>query len=295
MDESGVRAKQLLTEGMPRRAVYGSHLHRPFHGMRADGPAETHLSLCRQAAVVLPAEALFSHRSAAVIHRMPLPGWAETRSVEVAVFEPARPPRRKGVIAHQLTPDEHRWSIVEGLRVVAPQDAWAQLSSQLAVPDLVAIGDYLITGDEPYSGTPPPATMQDLEAAARRHGRRRGVTSLREALGRVRYGSLSPQESRLRLALEDAGLPAPALNHVVRSPEGDRTEAMIDLAYPDALVAIEYLGDHHRTDTAVYRNDIRRRERLVDLGWEVIFVTAADPFEAVALRVRRALHRSSTR
>ena len=70
---------------------------------------------------------------------------------------------------------------------------------------------------------------------------------------------------------------------------------MIDLAYPEAKIAIEYLGDHHRTDRETYRDDIRRREMLVQLGWDVIFVTAADSFDDVALRVRRALHRSSTR
>ncbi|MFP3467518.1 hypothetical protein [Leifsonia sp. SIMBA_070] len=293
--ETGARASHLRASGVPHRTVYGAGLHRPFHGMRTDTPPDGHLALCRAATVVLPTEALFSHRSAAVIHDLPLPHWARPERVEVAVFEPNRPPRLRGVIGHQLTADEHRWVLVDGLRVVSPHDTWAQLSSLLPMTDLVVIGDYLITGDEPYSGVKPPSTRDDLEAAMRRHGRRRGVTALRQALERVRYGSLSPQESRLRIALEDAGLPAPELNHVIFAPDGDRREAMIDLAYPDARVAIEYLGDHHRTDPTAYRNDIRRRERLVDLGWNVVFVTAADPFEAVALRVRRALRQSSTR
>ncbi|WP_020075901.1 hypothetical protein [Cryocola sp. 340MFSha3.1] len=295
MDEHGVRTRELLRDGVSWRTVYGQKLHRPFFGMRCATEPAGHIALCRAAAVILPAEALFSHRSAAVIHGMPLPGWAEPEEVEISVFEPTRPPRVRGIVSHQLTPDEHRWAVVDGLRVIAAQDTWAQLSTRLQVPDLVAIGDFLITGDEPYSQKPPLLTRADLEAAVRRHGRRRGVTTLRQALARIRYGSLSPQESRLRVALEDSGLPAPELNHVVRASDGDRVEAMIDLAYPAARVAIEYLGDHHRTDTSTYRNDIRRRERLVDSGWDVIFVTAADPFDDVALRVRRALHRSSTR
>ncbi|WP_431219876.1 hypothetical protein [Leifsonia xyli] len=268
-------------------------MHRPFYGMRSEQAPVDHLALCHAAAVVLPAHALFSHRSAAIIHRMPLPLHARPTDVEVSVFEPHRPPTLHGVTAHQLTPDDHRWAVVDGLSVIAAQDAWAQLSSRLSVPDLVAIGDYLVTGDEPYSGQPPPLTRFDLEAAVRRHGRRRGVRNLRLALERVRYGSLSPQESRLRLALEDAGLPAPTLNHPVRPAGERRVEAMIDLAYPHAMVAIEYLGDHHRTDPAVYRDDIRRRERLVEQGWFVVFVTAADDFDVVAMRVRRALYRSS--
>lgn len=295
MGEDGTRTAELLKAGVGWRTVYGTRLHRPFYGMRTELPPGDHIALCRAAATVLPPAALFSHRSAAVIHRMPLPGWSLPKEVEVAVFEPARPPQLRGVVSHQLTPDDHRWRVVDGLRVVAPQDAWAQLSSRLPLADLVAIGDYLITGDEPFSGNPPPLTRADLEAAVRRHGGRRGVRSLRLALDRVTYGSLSPQESRLRVALEDAGLPTPRLNHAVRSPDGDRIEAMIDLAYPGAMVAIEYLGDHHRTDRSVYRDDIRRREMLVDRGWHVVFVTGADEFADVALRVRRALFRSSTR
>lgn len=294
MDANGARSGELLSQGVPWRTVYGERLHRPFHGMRTEAPPEDHMSRCKAAAVVLPREALFSHRSAAIIHGMPLPAWAHLNDVEVSVFEPVRPPRLRGVLAHQLTADEHRWTVIDGLRVVAAQDTWAQLSTLLPLEDLVVIGDYLITGDEPYSGRPAPLTRRDLEAAAHRHGRRRGVRTLRMALERVRYGALSPQESRLRIALEDFGLPSPTLNHVIPSPGGRGIQAMIDLAYPDAMVAVEYLGDHHRVDRAVYRADIRRRERLVDSGWDVIFVTGGDSFDAVALRVRRALHRSST-
>jgi hypothetical protein len=175
---------------------------------------------------------------------------------------------------------------------MSPHDTWAQLSGRLHLPDLVVIGDHLITGDEPYSGAPPPCTRTDLEAAVRRHGLRRGVRTLRLALERVRYGSLSPQETLLRLALEDAGLPSPSLNHRVSGAQEGRTRAMIDLAYPSERVGVEYLGDHHRTDKQVYRDDIRRREWLVDQGWQMIYVTAADDFVEVARRVRRSLARA---
>jgi hypothetical protein len=295
MGENGMRASELVRRGTPWRTVYGASLHRPFHGMRTESAPDGHVAMCKAAAVVLPETALFSHRSAALIHGLPLPFWAVPHDVEVSVFEPARPPRIHGVVAHQLTPDDHRVVVVDGLRVIAAQDVWAQLSSILQLTDLVAIGDFLITGDEPYSGRPPMLGRADLEAALRRHGRRRGVRTLRLALERIRYGSLSPQESRLRLALEDAALPTPELNHVIRTADGSRIEAMLDLAYPDAMIAIEYLGDHHRADKTVYRDDISRRERLMDLGWDVVFVTAADPFEHVAHRVRRAILRSSSR
>ena len=183
-------------------------------------------------------------------------------------------------------------TIIKGLNVIGPEDTWAQLSATLSVSDLVVIGDYLATGDEPYSGKPPPSTLEQLAGAVRRHGRRRGVRSLRSALEYVRYGSMSPQETRLRLALVDAGLPEPEPNHRVVDGRG-RLLALVDLAYPAHMVAVEYLGDHHRTDAEVYHKDIARREMLVERGWFVILVTAGDRFPFVVDRVRRALLRSS--
>jgi very-short-patch-repair endonuclease len=65
----------------------------------------------------------------------------------------------------------------------------------------------------------------------------------------------------------------------------------LDLAWPDARVAIEYEGDHHRTDRAQWHYDIRRYDLLAENGWTVIRATASDYRDAQYLvtRVRRAL------
>ncbi|MFI5061201.1 MAG: hypothetical protein ACHP7F_07125 [Actinomycetales bacterium] len=225
---------------------------------------------------------------------MPLPRRALPEQVEVSVFEPDRPPRMRGIVGHQLTPTGQRVVHVDGMRVLAPEDAWVQLGVLLTPEELTVVGDYLVTGDEPYSGKAPPVDRAQLDGALRRHGRHRGVRALRLAAPRIRYGSLSPQETRLRLALEDARLPEPELNYRVAGPDGE-TAVMIDLAYPAYKVAIEYLGDHHRSTAAAYRKDISRREWLVETGWDVIFVTADDAFPDVARRVRAALRRSLTK
>lgn len=71
---------------------------------------------------------------------------------------------------------------------------------------------------------------------------------------------------------------------------------MVDLAYPDRRLAIEYLGDHHRTNADAYREDIYRRERLAAAGWDVVFLTVADlagPAPRAPLIVRRAYARAS--
>lgn len=76
---------------------------------------------------------------------------------------------------------------------------------------------------------------------------------------------------------------------LIRTTEGD-------LVYPEERVWIEVEGDQHRTDRRQWRTDVVRYERLTDLGWRVIRVTAGDVSvrsdETVA-RVASALRRTS--
>ena len=54
---------------------------------------------------------------------------------------------------------------------------------------------------------------------------------------------------------------------------------------------MKYEGDIHRVDQATWRKDIRRRERVEDLGWRMVRVTADDvarPAELIR-RLRRLL------
>ncbi|GIT80450.1 hypothetical protein LLS1_21190 [Leifsonia sp. LS1] len=81
----------------------------------------------------------------------------------------------------------------------------------------------------------------------------------------------------------------PDLNREIR--DGDVFVARVDLAYPTAKVALEYEGDIHRVDRDVWRKDLRRRERLADLGWRMVRVSGDDiahPAELLT-RVRRLL------
>ncbi len=259
-----------------------------------DADPDDHIEKCRAYAAQRRHGHYFSHESAALIHRMPLPYRHHPSRVHFAVFAPHWPPRMNGVVPHELKSSGHRVVTVDDLACVSPEDTWAQLSERLDVAELVAIGDFLITGDEPYSGQPSPLGRAELERAVRHHGRRRGVQSLRVAVELVRYGSLSPQESVLRVALVRAALPEPELNF--RVTHGGRLVAMVDLAYPEARTAIEYLGDHHRTDADLYRADIHRRERLASIGWNTVFITAADlagPVPRAVPLIRAALRRSS--
>lgn len=295
LDPTGFTYRKALESGFTRRRLERDDLQRPFRGVRTvDADLNSHLERCIAYAALGRTGHHFSHFSAARIHGLPIPGSGAADLVDISVFAPLKPPKMRGVRSHELKAGGHRIVTVDGLSCISPEDTWAQLSGRLSLPDLVAIGDFLITGDEPYSGEPSELTHRDLERAIRHHGRRRGVQMLRQALERVRFGSLSPQESRLRMLLVDAGLPEPELNP--RIVVDSRFIAMVDLAYRDRRLAIEYLGDHHRTDPVLYRADITRRERLAAVGWNTIFVTAADlagPVPLAVRHVRDAYQRSS--
>ncbi len=83
------------------------------------------------------------------------------------------------------------------------------------------------------------------------------------------------------------------INLPLEMPDGSVLEG--DLVYEEEQVWIEVEGDQHRTDRAQWRRDVVRYERLTDLGWRVVRVSADDlrlrPEETVA-RVRRALARA---
>ncbi len=56
-------------------------------------------------------------------------------------------------------------------------------------------------------------------------------------------------------------------------------------------IAIEYDGDHHRTDERQFARDIARVERLEAADWIVIRVTAKDKPADVLRRIRAAIAR----
>jgi hypothetical protein len=294
VDRTGFTVQHGRAAGMTRRQLDSGAMQRPFRGVRIIGDDYLgHVDRCRAYAAFERGRHTFSHLSAAMIHGFPLAHRDVPTDVHVAVFAPFKPPQMAGVVGHELRAAGHGVVTVDGLRVVSAEDTWAQLSTLLPEDDLVVIGDWLITGDEPYSGVASPWTTSDLDRAVRHHARRPGIRRLRRAFESVRYGSLSPQETRLRLLMVGAGLPEPELNY--RVLQQGRSVAMVDLAYPDRRIAIEYLGDIHRTDRTVFREDVARRERLIACGWDVVFLTADDlkpPVPRALLTIRRALARS---
>jgi hypothetical protein len=127
----------------------------------------------------------------------------------------------------------------------------------------------------------------DTLALAERYPRARGIRQLRELLPLVDGGAASPRESRIRLALYDAGLPRPQTQIPVL--DGSRPIAYLDMGWPDYLVAVEYDGDHHRKIRAQYVRDINRLRMLEARGWIVVRVIAEEREADWLARVAAAL------
>ena len=86
-------------------------------------------------------------------------------------------------------------------------------------------------------------------------------------------GAESPQETRTRLALIDAGLPRPQTQIGVFDDYGDFV-GRIDMGYEDLRIGIEYDGPQHWTDREQRDRDIDRYTALHDLGWTIIRVSS---------------------
>ena len=113
----------------------------------------------------------------------------------------------------------------------------------------------------------------------------RGSVKARRAVSLADHRAESQPESRLRVLLALAGVPA-VPQFTVRDGEGAFV-ARVDLAYPELRLAIEYDGAWH-DERGQFTKDRRRLNRAAAAGWTVLHVTAADlrDSEPLVARIR---------
>jgi very-short-patch-repair endonuclease len=124
----------------------------------------------------------------------------------------------------------------------------------------------------------------ELLGLSRRHLGARGSAQLPQVVELSDRRADSPMETRIRLALQFAGLPLPVLQHPVGPYK-------LDLAYPAVRIAVEYNGrDHLDPDRALH--DLEREAYLTAAGWIVLrfgaYLVLRRP-DLVADRVRARL------
>lgn len=276
-----VRGRAFLRREVPELSggrLCRADLWRPAHGVRLPAGRTEPIDVLRARELLLPAGAANSHTTAAFVLGMPLP-IANDGVAEIHVTTPSgtRARRGRGVVGHQrrLAPDEV--ATVDGVTVTRIFRTLCDLPDVVDFPEMVAIGDWIIGRSR--TGITVEQMRERLATAPVTASRR---AFLLDVLARVDGRSESAKESELRVLLEDAGLGPFALQMEIFDSQG-RFVARPDILLPELKIAIEYEGDHHRSDKKQWRRDQARRRRLEALGWKYIVVTQSDLADPAAL------------
>ncbi|MFJ3393185.1 hypothetical protein [Leifsonia aquatica] len=285
LDAGPFHVQDALQSGVSPGRLRASDLHAPLRGVRIAAAAPALQERCSALLCHRDDRLLFSHVTAAQLYGAPLPRHLDMDDpIHVTVPAGERAPQIAGIHSHTIA----SWSpaLVGAFPVTSPAQTWLDLVPLLDRVSSIAVADYLVSGSAPWT------TRDHLESIVAAWPGRRGVKQARAQLPAVRAGVDSPGETRLRLLLTDAGLPQPAVNFTLLDRTGTAI-ARADLAYPIEQIALEYEGDIHRVDRRVWMKDLRRRERVEDLGWRMVRVTASDLHEPAALltRMRKLLAR----
>jgi hypothetical protein len=204
-----------------------------------------------------------------------------TPDVHVTMPGAAGRTSRQGVKAHAYAVGT-AVTRFRGLPVTTPEQTFLDLATSLDLVALVVLGDSLIK-----AGRTSGAALRDSALG----WRGRGAKLARRAARYVRDGVDSAMETRLRMLLVLAGLPAPEVNFILSYPDGSWW-MRFDLCYPALKLIVEYDGRHHADDSEQWLHDLKRREALDRLGWRIIVVTRDDYYNApeeVLRRVHNAL------
>lgn len=264
----------------------------PFNGSRAvssgeltwavllRGPGYRRLGPDTYVAVEVPGSKILDIRAAAVRGGAStvVTGWSACVVLGLDVAPGSRPteiavPGRRlrpvpGTVARRQTIPLDHWRRVDGLMVTTPLRTAFDLAARTersGLVDAVVAADALLRLDS--------LTGQDLAAFALLHPGARGVLRVAEVADLTDPRSESPPETRARLRIAFAGLPAPEVQYQVRDVDGHRI-ARVDLGWPGYRVAVEYDGkDHTQWDRR--GRDVDRVDELRRAGWIVIVVTKA--------------------
>ena len=234
-----------------------------------------HARRARAAAHLLMPGAVLSGRSAAVLWGVDLAGPDD--DVECLVDPGCRAGATSGVRVTRRSLRADEVVMRSGVRVTTAVRTALDLA-RIDPPDeaVVCLDRFVRAG--------PVSLRQVAEAAAALTGP--GCRRIRRAVARADGLAESPQETRLRLLLHASTLRRPVAQYIVRDADG-RFVARVDFAWPAEKVALEYEGGWHGERQNVAK-DRARLNQLTAAGWTVVFVTALDLLDPVALIARIA-------
>ena len=281
------RGSEIVARGLLTPAGLRSAAWRPlFRDVYADARLPvTHLTRCAAAARwVLPAGVVVAGRSAAALYGVP--PITDDEPIDVLVPAGQRFGPVSGLTVHTGLIEAADVTVRAGIPVTTATRTCWDVAQWLPAEEAVAVVDHLAR----LRLVALPQLRTDVRARVGLRGWKRGlrVAELADA------GAESAQESRLRVRIVLAGLPAPVTGFVVE--RDGRFVARLDLAWPDLKVAVEYDGLWHH-DPEQFHRDRRRLNRLLGADWIVLHVTAKrfrEDFDGFLAELHQAL-RSRTR
>lgn len=235
------------------------------------------LMLIRGALLRLPPDAVLSCATALWAHGVDLD---PCNPIDAAVVNDNGISVRVGIRISRAEIAPAEVVIRQGLRVTSVERALADLAPKLTLVEAVVAADMALN-----------ARLTDrvaLEQKLADRAGRPGAKAFRRMIHLADPGAESPMETRLRVLLVRAGLPAPETQVELKNQYG-AVIARVDLFYEAARLAVEYDGDVHRQQLA---QDLRRQNDLLAAGYQLLRFTAADVYrrpDEVIDRVRLAL------
>lgn len=270
----------MLAAGELRPVRRGAYVH----GELPNEAEARHLLAVHAAVAELSGEAVISHGSAALLHGLPL--W----NVPLRRVHATRNRRRSGgrlddrVHLHSAPLAADEVVQVGGILVTSVAVTVLDIARTVPFEQAVVVADHALARHLLPAG--------ELAAAAARRKRWPGMPAARRALGFAAAGSRSVGESRSRVAIARAGLPAPVLQWVVRNADGVAL-GEADFGWPHLRTLGEFdgrikYGKLQDAADAVYEEKLREDAfRMEDLGVVRWGWGALDDFGETAAHIRR--------
>lgn len=261
---------------LSRRQARHSRFLQTSRGVRADAQlvadegwsyAENPTLRWRAAQLPLAEDAVLSHATAAAILELPLPVWlADQRLIHVTAPRTSNRPRRRDIRTHHASLLPTECVELDGFRVTSPARTYTDVAYRLMVSELVAFGDAMM---RKYG-----VSQRELLATILRRNRYPGRLKARQCVDLLNPRAESPKESELRIMLQTAKFPAPAINPDILDHRGQFL-ARGDIAYEEHRVLVEYDGAYH-AEMHQRAHDAARRATLREHGWIVVEVVGED-------------------
>lgn len=258
IDEFGER-------GLAAALASGAYV-RLFRGVYVDGAVPVDDIVRIRAAVLSTGARLVAvDESAAVLHGF---GVLDNSTVHLAGPPTETARTQSGLQVHGIKFAPEELTRVHGVLTATAERSVVDLARTRPAGDALAAVDAALRVGA--------CTAKTLASQLALHRSRRGIVAARRIVAFGNPLAESPMESRLRMRILDAHLPAPTLQWPVHDRSG-RLMYRLDLAWPQQRIAVEYDGAGHM-DRDRQRYDIFRRTWLAHAGWTVLWVTDRDVY-----------------